>query len=227
MPAHDIAQPLDNPIWYSLTGPLAPFGEGTPLAKRMGDAAVATADHSAAAFADLLTLIPAGATPVYFDAHPPDAIPGLTIYHDETVLQLVCDALPALPPVEVEIVPLVMDDAPEIAALVELTQPGPFFPAMLLMGPYIGLRVDGKLIAVSGQRMHPTSYREISTVCVHPDFQGRGYAALLVATAAQRIFEQGEIPFLHVLPDNVRAQRLYTRLGFRVRSEMHILVIGR
>ena len=227
MSAPEPAHPLDNPLWNSLTTDLARFGQGTALAKRWGDGAVALADHSAAAFADLLSLISPGQTPVLFEADPPDAIPGLTIYHRQTLIQMIATVSPTEPDVDAEVILLTMADAPEIVELVKLTQPGPFTPEAMAFGPFIGIRVDGRLAAVSGQRMHVTGFREISTVCTHPDFQGRGYAAKLVSTAANQIFAQGETPFLHHSLDNDRAHRLYERLGFRLRREVSILVLGR
>ncbi len=219
------AHPLDNPLWNALTSEMAQFGTGTALAKRFGNLAVALIDHSDAAFADLLPLIQPGPPPVLIEAEPPTAVPGLTIYHREPLVQMVWSGFP--PQAEdIDVVGLTMADAPEIAALVELTEPGPFSPEMLLLGPFFGLRVEGRLVSVSGERVNLTGYREVCTVCTHPDFQGRGCAARVVSQTAKNIIAEGKTPFLHVRTDHDRAQRLYERLGFRIRRELTILVVG-
>ncbi len=219
--------PLDNPIWNSLTSDMAYMAGGTALAKRWGDVAVAIADHSDAAFAELLALLQPGPPPILFEADPPTAIPGLTIHHRTPLRQMVCEVLPSEPDGEAEIATLTQADAQDIVELVALTQPGPFTPEAMNLGRFVGLRVDGRLAAVAGQRMNMTGYREICTVCTHPDFQGQGYAARVVSRIANLIAAEGKTPFLHFAPTNVRAQRVYERLGFRLRREVTIMVIGR
>src|SRR5258708_16220640 len=66
-------------------------------------------------------------------------------------------------------------------------------------------------------RMKPDAYTEISGVCSHPDYRGRGYAGELTRLAAKRIIMRGEIPFLHVFAANTSAIKLYEKLGFVLR----------
>jgi predicted GNAT family acetyltransferase len=57
-------------------------------------------------------------------------------------------------------------------------------------------------------------FREISGVCTHPDFQGRGLAQKLTKKLISIALKRGERPFLHVKLDNVGAHRLYEKMGF-------------
>jgi predicted GNAT family acetyltransferase len=104
-------------------------------------------------------------------------------------------------------------DAPEMVALVALTKPGPFEARTHVFGGYVGIRHEGKLVAMAGQRLQVPGYTEVSAVCTHPDFRGRGYGSFLLLTVAQRIKARGETPFLHTFASNTGAIRLYERLA--------------
>jgi predicted GNAT family acetyltransferase len=67
-------------------------------------------------------------------------------------------------------------DAPEMVALAQLTEPGPFLPRTHTMGHFIGIRIDGRLAAMAGERMRFPGFTEVSGVCTHPDFRGWGLA---------------------------------------------------
>ena len=108
-------------------------------------------------------------------------------------------------------------DVPEMLALVEHAKPGPFLPRTVELGTYLGIRHEGRLIAMAGERLHPPGWTEISAVCTHADFRGRGLATRLVRAVAHGIRERGETPFLHTSAENVTAIRLYEALGFRLR----------
>ncbi|MEI9963878.1 MAG: GNAT family N-acetyltransferase [Caulobacteraceae bacterium] len=102
-------------------------------------------------------------------------------------------------------------------ALATLTQPGPFFARTHQLGDFIGVKQEGRLVAMAGERMRPTGFTEVSGVCTHPDWRGRGYAAGLMRLVAARILARGETPFLHVYASNTGAIALYEALGFRLR----------
>ena len=70
------------------------------------------------------------------------------------------------------------------------------------LGGYIGLFDGDRLVAMAGQRLAPPGFREVSAVCTHPDFRGRGLAAGLTTLVARAILERGEQPFLHHASDN-------------------------
>lgn len=125
------------------------------------------------------------------------------------------------------IVPLGNEHVPDMLELTALTKPGPFFERTLLFGNYFGIFIDGRLAAMTGQRMHPVPYMEVSAVCTHPDFRGKGYAKALMLQVMEIILRHSFIPFLHVLTSNTGAIHLYESIGFRTRRELFIDVIKR
>jgi predicted GNAT family acetyltransferase len=140
---------------------------------------------------------------------------------------MVCETRVDVPAGGVEAFVLSEADVPEMVALTALTHPGPFRSQTYTLGTYLGVRVGGRLAAMAGQRMHVPGYREISAVCTHPDFQGRGYARMLVSRLVAETFDRGLVPFLHVEEANERAQALYVGLGFVERARLPLLVIER
>jgi predicted GNAT family acetyltransferase len=125
----------------------------------------------------------------------------------------------------VEPVTLGAADVAEMIALTELTKPGPFFARTHELGKFLGLRIDGKLVAMAGERMKPANYTEMTAICMHPDHRGRGYAQLLLGAVARQIVARGEIPFLHVFTDNISAIALYERQGMNIRRRLHVTVL--
>ncbi|WP_425301018.1 GNAT family N-acetyltransferase [Nocardia farcinica] len=111
-------------------------------------------------------------------------------------------------------------DVPEMLDLVARTQPGPFRPRTHELGTYLGVRVDGELVAMAGERLRPPGWTEISAVCTAPRARGRGYAAGLVRALVARIEARGDRPFLHVAESNTGAIAHYERLGFRTRRRL-------
>jgi predicted GNAT family acetyltransferase len=112
-------------------------------------------------------------------------------------------------------------------ALAQLTKPGPFGMRTHEMGNYIGIRREGKIVAMAGERLRVEGYTEISAVCTLPEYLGRGFAAGLIGELVARILERGETPCLHVRGENTRAIELYKRLGFELRAQMYALVVKR
>ena len=120
-----------------------------------------------------------------------------------------------------ELVPLNESNVDEMVELATLTKPGPFGTRTIEFGHYHGIFDNGKLVAMTGQRLHVHNYTELSAVCTHPDHLGKGYAAALMQHQLQLILSHDQIPFLHVRADNSRAIALYERLGFKVNREMN------
>ncbi|HEY1148893.1 MAG TPA: GNAT family N-acetyltransferase, partial [Pseudoduganella sp.] len=114
--------------------------------------------------------------------------------------------------------------------MVELTNvafPGYFRARTGLMGRYVGIHDQGRLVSMSGERMDLGALREVSAVCTHPDYTGRGLARLLILDCLRHMQRQGVQPFLHVGAANKRAQALYEALGFRPTRELkHAKVIS-
>jgi len=109
--------------------------------------------------------------------------------------------------------------------LTELTKPGPFSKRTHEMGEYWGIRENGRLVAMAGERLRIAGFTEVSAVCTHPDCLGRGYAGALISMLVRRMCGRGERPFLHVRADNSRAVDLYERIGFEKRVLMHYVVL--
>jgi predicted GNAT family acetyltransferase len=107
--------------------------------------------------------------------------------------------------------------------LVGRTKPGPFLPRTVELGTYLGIRRDGALVAMAGERLHPPGWTEISAICTDEAFRGQGLATRLVHAVAAGIRERGETPFLHASADNTNAIRLYESLGFRLRRSATFL----
>ncbi len=112
-------------------------------------------------------------------------------------------------------------------ALTSLVFPGFFRARTVEMGRYIGIYHGRVLVAMAGERMCMEGYQEISAVCTHPEFIGRGYAQRLVAQLTNEILARGVTPFLHVHRDNARALSLYEYLGYRLRREVQLLSVTR
>jgi predicted GNAT family acetyltransferase len=117
------------------------------------------------------------------------------------------------------------EDATEMVELAKLTKPGPFGIRTHELGTYLGIRYEGKLVAMAGERLKVPGHTEVSAVCTHQDHTGKGYAAVLMRKIMRGIAERREIPFLHVRRDNTRAVALYERLGFRTRCTLHYAVL--
>ncbi len=134
-----------------------------------------------------------------------------------------------IPPADgvLEAVPLGTEHAAQALELAELTRPGPFGLRTIELGEYFGCFDGTRLIAMAGERMHTGSMREISGVCTHPDYQGRGLARQLMLKLIRREMLRNETPFLHVMRDNGGAWQLYERMGFRKYREVVVRVVAR
>ncbi len=124
-----------------------------------------------------------------------------------------------------QIIPLQEKHVPQMIALTQMTHPGPFFKRTIDFGNYEGIFNNNKLIAMAGQRLHADPYTEISAVCTHPDFTGKGYAASIIISQIHKIKAASSIPYLHVKDDNDKAIHLYKTLGFEAREQMDIYMI--
>ncbi|MGW3203961.1 GNAT family N-acetyltransferase [Streptomyces sp. NPDC001135] len=219
---------LDNPAWAALTGPhalphsLKGMG-GTPIAERIGNAAryhrdvapfcAVSDEDDPRAWADLAALVgPGGTASVRGVTEAPE---GWEVVGTGHGVQFVDTGVRSEP--DREAVRLGPDDVSEILDLVARTRPGPYLPRTVEMGTCLGIRHQGRLIALAGERLHPPGWTEISAVCTDPDHRGRGLATRLVRAVAAGIKERGEHPFLHAVATNANAIRLYESIGFTLR----------
>jgi GNAT superfamily N-acetyltransferase len=125
------------------------------------------------------------------------------------------------------IVPLTEEHIPQMIELTALTRPGPFLQQTIRFKNYFGIFIEDRLAAMTGQRMHPIPYMEVSAVCTHPDFRGLGYAKALMLHVMKIILDNSFTPFLHVLSNNNNAIELYKTIGFRTRKQIFVDVIKR
>ena len=215
----DSLNPLDNPAWSALT---------THQAHLAPIAAVGRRDR--ASLDELATLVEAGGSvslPGTLESVVPLLPPQLAVTLEKRLVQMVCERRVDIPVAAVALLVLSGSDIPEMLALTTLTHPGPFRPETYTLGLYLGIRIDGRLAAMGGQRMHVPGYREISAICTHPDFQGKGYARAIVARLVAETFDRGLTPFLHVEEGNQRAQGVYRDFGFVERTRLPLLVVER
>ena len=215
---------LDNPVWHALEGPHRMHALGRGLARHYPrDIAPfsAVAEPSATAYADLAADLPAGAEARLFRPDVESLPDGWEEISRFTMLQMVADSAPTV--AEAPTVVLTPDDTPAMLDLVAATQPGPFGKRTPLLGRYLGVRHDGRLVAMAGERLLLPDHVELSAICVHPEARGKGHAAALTGTLMQRAFARGLVPFLHVRPENGAAVELYRRLGFVTRRELVVL----
>lgn len=115
-------------------------------------------------------------------------------------------------------------DAADMLALATATEPGPFAARTGILGNYVGVRDEGRLVAMAGERLQPDGWTEISAVCTDPGYRGRGLARMLMERVAAGIRQRGQRPFLHVMADNAGAIRLYESMGYVVRRALDINV---
>src|SRR6186713_3153859 len=125
------------------------------------------------------------------------------------------------------IVPLSDEHVPQMIELTALTRPGPFLQQTIRFKNYFGIFIEDRLAAMSGQRMHPLPYMEVSAVCTHPHFRGMGYAKTLMLHVMKIILDNSFTPFLHVLSNNSNAIELYKTIGFQTRKQIFVDVIRR
>jgi len=230
MSVHDnSSHPLDHPIWTALTTTQQALAEGDARARRYPTEVTPFADMpdlSAENFAALAALMSPTDIAVLFTPEAVQAPTEFKVVLADTGEQMIGTPIET-PANDVEIVTLGVDDVPAMIELTALTKPGPFSTRTHELGTFLGIRVDGQLVAMAGERMKPAQYTEMTAVCVHPDHRGRGYAQCLLAAVARRISARGEIPFLHVFSENAGAIALYRRQGMEIRRRLHVTVLGR
>lgn len=223
-----MTHPLDRAVWNALTTRLSGFAtaDSDTRAVRI-DPEVGVFLSGADATPETLTAMATlalrhtGAAMVEKAGGPmaePD-LPGVPVVSRIPLVQMVAEALTAGGP-HLAFETLTETDAPDMLALATLTKPGPFRSATRRLGPFIGIRQDGQLVAMAGRRLRVDGFTELSGVCTHPDWRGRGYAAGLSRAVAGEILASGEQVFLHAFAEHAATIAFYQSLGFEVRAGM-------
>ncbi|WP_426440623.1 GNAT family N-acetyltransferase [Bradyrhizobium genosp. P] len=219
--------PLDRVIWEALVSRHKSLAQGDDRARRYPAAFGpfgATVDATPDSYRSLVPLLPPGDRLAFFTVEEVSTPPELTVVKRDLVDQMVLAAQPPGPGAT-PLVTLGTADISEMRALVDLTNPGPFGPRTIELGRYLGVRENGRLVAMTGERMKLDGFTEISAVCVHPSHRGTGLAAELIGAVVRAIVFSHEVPFLHVFASNTPAIALYQKLGFVRRSRMHLTVL--
>ena len=205
-----------NPVWSALHTKHRHFALTAGDACRYpADVApfAAVASPSADALLQLHSLLAPGESVwIVGESHPQPA--KLAFEQTLLCLQMVLPAEIVPPASTIEILPLSNDHAPEMVALTDLAFPGFFRSRTCEMGSYFGIRSNGQLIAMGGERLTLEGYPEISGICTHPDHRGKGYAESLIWHLARNHRREGLVSWLHVSATNQRAIDLYRRMGF-------------
>jgi predicted GNAT family acetyltransferase len=222
--------PLDNVIWQALTTRHAVFAESSGLARRFVPEVSPLAglrEPTAESYEALRELVQAQEMVGLFLHAPYEDRPGWNLIDRDPLLQMVWEngREARTRDCAEEFVELNATHSAEMIALAELTKPGPFNRRTHEMGTYLGIFREGKLVAMAGERLKVPGFTEVSAVCTHPEYLGKGYARILMTEVMRRIVERGETPFLHVRENNLRAIELYRRLGFSERKRGHFAML--
>lgn len=219
--------PLDNPVWQALTTRQLSCARVQGLARCFNRelapfAAIASSGDEA--FRDLAAVAGDGKPVVLIGTEPVERQQAAWDCSATLLIpQMIWSG--GAPPKPSAAEMLTAADAPAMAALASLTKPGPFRLRTHELGEYFGIRRDGELVAMAGERFKLPGFTEISAVCTHPAVAGQGLASGLIGRLIERIVARGEAPFLHVHPENTNAIRLYVKLGFNERRRMHFQVL--
>jgi GNAT superfamily N-acetyltransferase len=221
---------LDRPIWTALATSQAHLGYGNALARRYHPevapfAAIKSQDEES--YAALHKLLSPGDRVLVKSVESIRLIDGFDTNEIGQLHQMVFAGTNVEFPVKSDLVLLQRKDVGDIRNLVEKTKPGPFGDRTLEMGSYVGVRDNGRLVAMAGERMRFNGYVEVSAVCVDPDLRGKGLARRVVLGAVANIQQAGAVPFLHVLAENESAIGLYETLGFELRRTFVLSALSR
>lgn len=226
------SHPLDNPIWSSLLTEHSALAISNHGARRYPSAIGPLSGilrQSPENYKALRPLAGPGGIVVLFCAEAPAPTAGWAMVRGGLLTQMVSETPAAEAPLKLtrgeQFRPLAAADVPEMVALAELTEPGPFRDRTIELGAFFGIFEAGRLVAMAGERLHLPKHVEVSAVCTHPDARGRGYARMLISTVTHEIRQRGKIPFLHSFADNQPAIRVYESLGFRQRRTFELAVL--
>ena len=219
---------LDHIFWHTLTGPHARFASGEGGARRYArgfSPILAFADPGQPDFAALAPYCDADEQ-FYCEGWTGKAPAGWRIDAESTMFRMVWNGPRPSADAAPDAISLRPEHASQALELAALCRPGPFGLRTIELGEYFGYFEGERLVAMAGERLQVAGLREISGVCTHPDYQGRGLARKLMAKLVHRQMARSEMPFLHVMRANDAAHQLYLRMGFEDYLESVVRVIS-
>lgn len=220
---------LDHILWHSFSEGQPQFTIGNDRARRYApgfSTITANANPDQPDFESLAKIWEVGDW-FYCDRWHGDAPNGWLVEKETTMFKMVWDA-PIPDPIDhTGMIKLGPEHAERALELAILTNPGPFGLRTFELGDYYGFFEEEQLIAMSGERMYAPPYREVSGVCTHPDYQGRGLAKKLMLRLIRQAMLRKETSFLHVLSHNEIARAMYKKMGFRDHLETTVRIVKR
>ena len=219
---------LDNVFWHALTGEQSHLSAGNERARRFAKGfspLLGFPDWTKPDFAAIAPFCEEGER-FYIGQWTGPVADGWRIDAEAVMCQMVWDAPPPTDsPGQARL--LGPEDRNAMHELALLTNPGPFGPRTPELGEYWGIFDGDRLVAMTGERAHAGEFREVSGVCTHPAYRGRGWARQLVAIVVRKQLARGQVPFLHVMKANEGARAIYRKMGFAERAEMAVRVIAK
>ena len=218
---------LDNIMWNCMSGPHAVFAAGDGDVRRYAPGfspIIGCRDPRDPDFDHAANYCESGES-LYIDIWPGAAPAGWRIEKEAHMFKMLWQA--PMPDMDAapDAIPLRTEHASQAMELARLTNPGPFGIRTPELGEYFGYFDGGRLIAMAGERMCAGDLHEVSGICTHPDFQGRGLARKLTLKLVRRQLQRGKTPFLHVMSHNTPARALYMKMGFRDYRETLVRVV--
>lgn len=225
-----VNHPLNNPVYSALCTGDVRLGRSIERAKYFHEDVspfVGFPEDYENGFEELHTTLPLNRNILYASRKLIETPRGWQLKHHVPGLQFLYNRKHPTTKTSSEIIELTTDNVDEMMALAALTKPGPFARRTIAFGHYYGIFRDERLIVMTGQRLHPHNFAEVSAVCTHPNWLGNGFAAALINHQLNIICSSGQVPFLHVRSNNQRAIDLYERLGFIQNGVMNFYFLQR
>jgi ribosomal protein S18 acetylase RimI-like enzyme len=111
---------------------------------------------------------------------------------------------------------LTIDHADKLRELYRLSGTPAWTPNAMDLGPFYGIILDdGTIGAVAGVHYMTSFGTEIGNIATHPDHKRKGYAAACIKAVVDDVLGTSELVVLHYFADNIPAQKLYEKMGFK------------